>query len=269
MRKTITAVWNLLANRQTWSAILTLTLLPAATAAQSALKGRVVIESSRQGLQGANLLVHADSQLIATAVTDAQGFFSVRVPPGSYRVTAQLIGYASAVQQVTLGAADVTVPAFVLKAESIELKPIEITGDRASQPNARPRTGSVVWGGRLAKLEQSGARMVTALRELNGVKAREWNDRDGRARVCVESRRPRSGFIDSNACPWVEIVVDGIPVGDGEIFFKTLNVHDYESIEFVGDNEANKYGSRASQFGALVLWTRGRGPHISAERNRN
>ena len=241
---------------------------PAVTSAQVQLKGRVVVESSRQGLNGANILVRADTTLIATAVTDGQGFFSVRLRPGTYRVTASLIGYTAEETTATLAESDVTMPAFVLKAESILLNPVEVNAN-ARRDNARTRSQSLIAGARMAQLEQRGARITTVVRELNGVRVKEFNDRNGTPRLCIESRRPKSGLQFGNAaCAFVEVVIDGVPIGGDERFFRSVNLVDYEAIEFLDGNDAYKYGSRAGQFGALVLWTRGQGPHKSADRNK-
>jgi hypothetical protein len=242
-----------------WAAL----AMPAAASAQGMIKGRVVTEPSRQGLNGANVLVHIDTTLIATAVTDAQGFFTIRMPAGNYRVTAKLIGYSTQELPATIASSDVLLPAFVLKPESIALAAVEVDVTKKAEVK---RGANVAWGERMGRFEQQGARMVTVVRTLNGIRVSEWSDRDGRPRVCVQSRRPKNGLQTSNGCPWVEIVVDGIPIGDGEVFFRSLNVADYESAEFIDGIEAQRYGSRAGQNGALVLWSRGRGPHVSAER---
>jgi len=49
----------------------------------------------------------------------------------------------------------------------------------------------------------------------------------------------------------------------------TRRIEMFESIEFFTPAEAgNRFGMTASATGALVLWTRGRGPHVSESRNK-
>jgi hypothetical protein len=50
---------------------------------------------------------------------------------------------------------------------------------------------------------------------------------------------------------------------------RTFHLGDFESIEYSPPAEAaQKYGMDAGTYGALLLWTRGRGPHVSDARNR-
>jgi hypothetical protein len=51
---------------------------------------------------------------------------------------------------------------------------------------------------------------------------------------------------------------------------RTPGLADYESIEYLTPVEAgHRYGMQASAKGAIVIWTRGRGPNASVARNRN
>jgi hypothetical protein len=69
----------------------------------------------------------------------------------------------------------------------------------------------------------------------------------------------------------VAIVINGVNTGmDGEsalLFFQSLQVPDWESIEYVAPIDAGvQYGMLAGERGALVLWSRGMGPHASEAR---
>jgi hypothetical protein len=132
----------------------------------------------------------------------------------------------------------------------------------------------------MARLERQGAKMITAVRELSTLRVREWMDPNGRTRVCVASLRSApTGLkiggtgargLSAEPCEWVTIVVDGIGFGSGqEEMFRTLQVSDYESVEYLPPAEAARlYGMEAASNGAIVLWSRGRGPYVSDERNR-
>ena len=69
----------------------------------------------------------------------------------------------------------------------------------------------------------------------------------------------------------VAIIIDGVDTGmDGEEalrFVRALQVRDFESLEFLSQLDAGvRYGLRAGDRGALLLWTRGIGPHQSKAR---
>jgi hypothetical protein len=71
------------------------------------------------------------------------------------------------------------------------------------------------------------------------------------------------------ACDCVALVIDGIAIGDSESTVRTLDLAMFESVEFFTPVEAGtRFGMQASATGALVLWSRGRGPHVSDERNK-
>lgn len=250
------------------------------TAAQS-LKGRVVDDPSRRPVPSATVtLLDADSVVVARAMTDDDGFFRFAVSPGSqYHVEVQQIGYGAERREVIVGAGDLTVPAFVLRAHAIALDPIlaDVASGREAAVAGSGRTTHLASGQRLARMEQYGVSMMNVIRTLNGPRTREYRERTGKRRVCVESARavtdmdlaPRVSTIEEsvNQCNWIALVIDGITIEDPELLMRTLNPRDFESIEYFSPGEAGSLlGLRASASGALVLWTRGRGPHVNPAR---
>jgi hypothetical protein len=66
----------------------------------------------------------------------------------------------------------------------------------------------------------------------------------------------------------VVVVLDGIVVGNGSELVSEMQLGHYESIEYLPPVEAGqRYGMEASAKGAIVLWTRGFGPHRSEARD--
>jgi hypothetical protein len=132
-----------------------------------------------------------------------------------------------------------------------------------------------VAGERLAELEQVGASMDAAVRQLGaGLRVRHLLFRDMvRGKTCVEMTRRLPSFRlearrgGADQCDMVAIVLDGVTIPDPLEFFQHQSLRDYESIEYVPGPEAGTlYGMEAGASGALVLWTRGRGPHRSPQR---
>lgn len=245
------------------------------------IRGRVVDEQSRSALVEVTVTLRAvdDSTVIDRTGTAADGFFTVRAPgPGEYRVVVERIGYVSAERDVTLGdQRELIVPAFVLSSRAVALE--EITAEARSQrsisgPEAGfGRASLIVAGERLAKLEQMGASMDAAVRELGaGLRARDLRiPGQTRSMTCVETTRRmptfRGGGGGSSGCDMVAIVLDGVTIPNPLEFFQYLDLREFESIQYMPAPEAGPlYGMEASANGALVLWTRGKGPYRSDAR---
>lgn len=262
----------------------------AASAAAQQVRGRVVDDRSRQAIRNASaVLVDGAGEIVASAETGGDGFFQFRAPgPGTYRVRIQQAGYAEVEREVKVGESDVLVPAFVLKSEAIALDSIGVDASAARREGPTPagaqRASHIISGARMAELEMRGGRLMTAVKEMSSLRTREFMDRDGRDYTCVESVRAAaaagSGLTvgattmdDPNPlpeCQWVVLVMDGMLItGDEERNFRQLHLSDFESVEYLPPMEAGqRYGLQAAATGALVLWSRGRGPHASDERTR-
>lgn len=254
-------------------------LLPSSVEAQQ-IRGRVVDEQTRQAVPGAVVsILRADSTVVTRAEAGTDGFFTIHLAdPGSYVIGVESVGYWPLRRAIEVGAEDMLVPALVLTSQAIQLDSVgvEVEGGVAIERGVVgfARASHVVAGERLAMLERQGIRFPSAIRDLGaGLRVREWIDRFGVPHLCVESNRRimsmGGGGGSEGNCDWVALVIDGIPIGNEELTARSLNLQDFESVEFFTPVEAgNRFGLRASSTGALVLWTRGRGPHVSEERNK-
>jgi hypothetical protein len=266
--------------------LLLLGLLSTGTFAQQ-VRGRVVDERSRQAVPGVTVVLQDSSGSVTRdAATDATGFFVLRAPAaGTWIVLVRHPGYAEASREIRVGEGESLVPAFVLQAEAIALDSIEARARRRSPADGPgfQRASHIIGGARMAQLESRGAGIVTVVREFNGLRTREYKDPTGRNRTCIESvRRVASlgGGMQSGGttmgnpaqtvpCAWIVIVLDDMVIDDPETTLRGLNLTHFESAEYLPPAEAGfRYGLEAGASGALVLWTRGRGPHASEDRNR-
>src|SRR5262245_22827250 len=143
------------------------------------IRGRVVDDASRQALRNATvLLVGADSSLVQRVGTDANGFF--RVTPktaGQYEIVVELLGYAKDRRAVNFEGKELVVPAFVLKAEAVPLKPVEATA--AAQPSAEKaagfsRSSMILAGSKMRTLEEHGTPFKSAVRETGSLEVKEY-----------------------------------------------------------------------------------------------
>jgi len=244
---------------------------PAALAGQS-MRGRVVDEPNRQGVADAHVrLLASDSSEIASTSTDAAGFFEFEnTPYAGYYIDVAMPGYATSSRAVSFASGnELVIPAFVLAPMAIALDTIQATvrSERPAPPVGFSRTSYVLSGERMAVLEQHSVPVHNAVRQLGSLRVRIVRQ-SGRDLHCIESTRRMMSSSSSGGCENVAVVVDGVVIGDPMAFIRDTRLYDYESMEYMPPVEAGLlYGLEASANGALVLWTRGRGPHVSTDRN--
>jgi hypothetical protein len=263
-------------------------LLTARSAAAQDIRGRVVDDASRQPIVRATATLLSNGNVLARVATDANGFFNLRPQAtGDYEIAVEMIGYAVERRTVSYSGQAIALPAFVLKTAAILLDPVEANARRSSDATAEvgfARASQVIAGARLAQLEQHAARPITLVREIGGLRVLEYKGPSGEPIICIESRRrvmsfqPRATRGQLNfqpPCDWPVIVIDGIKVSDGDNAyqahqtFRELQLQDMESFEYMSPVEAGqRYGLQASANGAMVIWTRGRGPHKDPARNK-
>jgi hypothetical protein len=180
---------------------------------------------------------------------------------------------------------EVQIPAFVLESEAIPLDTLQ--AQARSRPADREggfqRMSHVLSGERLALLERHGTAFVNVAREFSGLRTREYMDRDGRYHTCIESTRrvaSMGGAMESGAtimggrgreqtpCEWIVIVLDNVIIDDPGTSLRGLNLTHFESVEYLPPADAGfRYGVKGAA-GVLVLWSRGRGPHLDEARNQ-
>jgi outer membrane receptor protein involved in Fe transport len=116
-----------------FSIFLILFLLPLSLFAQNGrIAGEVVVEGSELPLIGANIVVVGAN---LGAATDAQGFFLIgNVPPGTYQVEANYIGFDMQSNSVEVKAGEVAQVTIKMKTSILESdESIEVTTDRLIQ----------------------------------------------------------------------------------------------------------------------------------------
>jgi hypothetical protein len=254
-------------------------LFATATAQSQEVRGRVVDEQTRRPVRQVEVLLSgADGAVVDRGVSNDSGFFRLDAKrPGDFVLTAQRNGYAAETRNIRVQeGSDLVVPAFVLRSEAVVLDSLSVRGTRA-KPDPSPvgfsRSTHIVAGERMAIMEASGVPMLNVFRELPGVRVIQYMTPSGQLVICVESTR-RMGSIQSGArrpnCEQLTFVVDGVVLDAESVkpILRSANVQDYESVEYLTPVEAGyRYGLGASS-GAIVMWSRGRGPHVSDARNR-
>jgi hypothetical protein len=124
-------------------------------------------------------------------------------------------------------------------------------------------------GGRVADVART---RFPSLKVSEGMFATRYGITRG---VCMESIRRTMSLRGSGGapnlpfCDTITVIVDGVPAGDPVAFLGSVTLADFESVSFLNDLDAGiSYGlSAGGGGGVLVLYTRGRGPYVSQERN--
>ena len=235
------------------------------------IRARVLDEASRAPIAGVVVIASKDNDVLRTE-THADGFFTLRLPGiGTYALTLESIGYRKLTRSVVIEHTDVvTIPAFLLLADVIPIERVEATADRPPPDDVVGfnRKMFVKAGADLATLERNSISVLDALRGFGaGLKIHFT----GRSRTpCIESSRGMSSMGPSRrpACDMVIILVDEIMINDAAGFLRTARLEQFESMQYLPPVEAGqRFGLEASARGAIVFWSRGRGPHKSPERN--
>lgn len=252
-----------------------------------------VVEESRQEGSPTNLatlvgtLLDAESgRPIATAsvelgatgqqvLTDERGRFRFSgVSPGTYQFQVTRIGYDWDWES---GVVEVEPSANILlelhaAPRAVELEAIVV---RASTPETRMARGNsvstrILSPDRIREAEERTQGMGDLIRELPSLQIRQgrFETYDGiEYGYCVESSRALARMAppeQESRLPWCEmiaVIIDGIETIRGGEALHMVRVHEIESVEFLPPIGAMRYGERAAANGALLIWTRGRGPH--------
>lgn len=236
------------------------------------VRARVIDAERRTPLGDVHVLVvDSAGREHASARTGRDGFFAIGpLAPGSWTLVLEQNGYRTLRQPLTIRGTDLlTLPAILMQSEAVALDPLRADA-AARAPSFRDeddiRPEFLLAGARMAELERVNAAPTTVFRELApGLHIRG----EGRT-LCVESRRGPNSMRGGGGggCDPVAVVVDGMLVTDGALVLRGLKLGAWESIEYLSAVQASlRYGLHGSSSGgAIVLWTRGFGPHRSSAR---
>ena len=104
--------------------------LSAAHAQTGVISGRVTDGSSLQPLNGAQVYVVSTARGV---LTGTDGRYRLSVPPGTYTVRAQYLGYETGEQSVTVTAGETATVDFALSAGGLIVDELVITGARTQR----------------------------------------------------------------------------------------------------------------------------------------
>jgi hypothetical protein len=206
------------------------------------------------------------------------------VRPGEHELRVEMVGYGSRSMPVRIPEGeslqlDVRVPAV-----AVALEPISVHGHMRSEfrtPRESNTRVDIIAGDDMAAAEDRGARVIDLLRaSFPGVFVHEGRYSTVHSPelsyiVCIESLRRMDRLrlpdgVEEPFCDMVTVVVDGVPTFAAGQFLRNMSVRELESVEYLNPLDAGlRYGNRAAQSGALVMWSRGQGPHKSPSRHNH
>lgn len=241
--------------RRSTTAVL-LAVLATPLAAQSGVKGRVIMDPTNGPLAGVEVLIEA---IWRSVTTDSAGeFYLAEIPAGEHQVLARRIGFQPRRQKVRVVAGETALIEFRLTPTVAVLESLVVIG-KAPVP-ASPRLADferrrAVGPGRFltwAHLRiRHNWRTSEVLREIGVITRR---DRMG-GEVVVSGRR-------STACP-AQVFLDGILVSQGAGVLIDVNNYIVETLAgveyYAGPAETPpEFNVPGTTCGTLVLWTRDR-----------
>lgn len=228
--------------------------------AAQVIRGRVVDQRSRQGIEAVSVMIlSADGSVQTGVMTGSDGRFELMVPaPGHYRIAAQLIGYDGSQQPITIVDRDMTIDDLVLNQVGVALVGLTVTATRG-RIVAEPEAGglpTILNRGILDGLHRRGMTLYEVATELLQLRVREP---DGV--TCVETAWVESS--PSAGCRPVLLIIDGDASGDVRERILAQPLSEVESMELLPPAMAIDRFGDAGANGALVIRSREAGLRVS------
>jgi len=230
---------------------------PATAQRGAILRGRVLMDSTKQPVPGAEVVIGDRGPAVAA---DSLGRFRLAgIPPGQHRVLVRRMGFEPFSAPLRFSQSDSLDVEFFLEPVAQSLPRLEIVspfGRRAPRDFERRRQSGVGQFLTAEELEQSaGSRLSEKLRRLRGLEVVPGSPGD---QVTIGSTRgPKSIRYQPQraTCP-ATIVLDGVFVSD----FNINSVHpgDVAAIEwYAGSSEIPpRYGGVRAPCSLLMIWTK-------------
>lgn len=206
-------------------------------------------------------------------VTNQDGQFRITgVTAGEHAFRVSRLGYdwRSEAIDVEAGATVVVELRAAPSAIGLEAVVVRVTTPEMRMAKAASQAPRILAGTQLSDAEQRASTLEDVIRWFPSLQIRHGQfetDLGVERGTCIESSRALMRYAipeRKTPLPWCEmiaIVIDGAPTFRATEMVAALRLRNVESIEFLPPTGALRYGERAALNGALVIWTRGRGPH--------
>lgn len=218
--------------------------------------GTVVDRATLEPLAGVQIVVSGTS--FGTTTREDGRFMLNNIPRGTYTITAQRIGFATAREEnVRVPAGGTVELEFSLRTQALSLEEVVVTG--VTDPTSGVKVPFSV--GRLTSEDMPVPSMTTPLASLQGkipgVHVSRASGQPG-SEVFIQLRSPTSMIRNNQPMYVVDGVILGSEVGSSSIDIDALDI---ESIEVIkGAAAAALYGSRAAS--GVISITTARGENV-------
>ncbi len=230
-----------------------------ARAQEGTLQGTVSNQTGAAVVSASVRVVGAESG----AIVDANGHYTLRLAPGTYRIAARALGYRRMVKSVTIQAGQAQTLDFILQVSAVQLD--EVVASVTAGQTSRREVGTDIATINAAQQVQEGA--VTNFSQLLHARATNVTVTETSGAVGAGSRIRVRGIntLTGNNNPL--LIIDGVRVDNetgllginrGQTFsrFNDINPQDIKSIEVVkGPSATALYGSEASP-GVIIITTK-------------
>lgn len=205
------------------------------------LRGRVIDQQTGQALPNASIIVLGT---LRGASTSADGSYTLRLPPGKFKVEARLLGYVSQQYEIEINTESVRDLDFVLEPTLLEFPQVVVTGTRTERAaEESPVTTRVVTASEIK--HQGATDLRDVLAEQPGLNIVQ--DYSGRG-VQFQGLDPDYALILIDGSPAIGRVA-------GTLDLTRFAVGNLESVEIVKGSNSSLYSSEALA-GVINLITR-------------
>ena len=216
------------------------------------ISGRVTDKTTGEPLVGANVFVQ---ELSTGASTDLNGeFYILNIPPGTYTITASMVGYAKVTKSNVSIIIDRTTTAnFVLETTLIEVEGVVIVAERPVIDKDLTASEQIVTG---KVLENSGAKSIQdALVTLPGI----FSDNSNLA----WQRGSTKGYVRGSSNVQAIVMVDNLSVNSGLVSdnYTGFNTSTIEQISVLTGGYNAEYGEGRSAVVNIVSKEAPKGIH--------
>jgi hypothetical protein len=220
------------------------------------ISGRLTDKANGEPMIGANVYIKA---LKLGASTDIQGdYFILNVPPGTYTITASMIGYRTVdYSNVSVIADRTTTQNFILETESIEQKAVIIVAERPVIDKDLTASEQIVTG---KDLEQSG---LVTIKDVLETQAGIFSDNSNLA----WQRGATKGYVRGSSLVQAVYMIDNISVNSGIVSdnYSGFNTSTIEQISVLTGGYNAEYGEGRSAVVNIVSKEAPEGIHGSIQ----
>lgn len=219
--------------------------------------GVVQDATTRRGI--ADVILRVEGTDVSAASDEAGRFVLRSVPPGTWILLVDHLGYGSHRHAFTAEAGQAAELQIRLTAEAIELEPLVVTTMTARDRRERAQGASlhVVDRPQIERALGTSKHMGDLIRQtIPGIRLRQTNNLAG-TNVCLEFRGAASiSLMNVQSCAHPMVLLDGVVVSDPNFLYGTVGLSNIERIQVIPPADAGARYGTGSLYGVILIDTR-------------